>query len=117
MSVYTGKFDLTPFAKNENMFVVFMNDWTERSRVLVFSTFTKDAGGIEKRPFDLTTAYVLQAQDFNSKNFTIRDLDKKAFYWFECVRNDESSITLKLADPNSFNLSTIQLTKLHWTWR
>ena len=80
MSVYTGKFNNAPYASNENIFVVLLDGWVERSRVLVFTTFTKDAYGNDKRAFDLTTQYVLGASDANFKKFSIRDLDKKTFY-------------------------------------
>ncbi|KDR82023.1 hypothetical protein GALMADRAFT_152815 [Galerina marginata CBS 339.88] len=112
MSVYTGKFNYAPYASNENIFVVFVDGWVERGRVYVFSTFTKDAAGVDKRPFDLTTAFVLQGLTAGSKDFTIRDLDHKAYYWFTCVRNDENSVTLGLNNPSSFNLASVQLTKL-----
>ena len=112
MSVFTGKFDFSPYASNENMFVVLKDGWVERGQVFVFSTFTKDASGVDKRPFDLTTAYVLQAEDASAKTFTIRDLNKKAFYWFHGTRNEDGTITLELHSPNSFDKSTIKLTKL-----
>lgn len=112
MSVYTGKFNYAPYATNENMFVVLRDGWVERGQVFVFSTFTKDAAGVDKRPFDLTSQYVLQSQDANAKNFTIRDLDKKAYYWFQCTRNEDNTITLNLSSPNSLDKSTIKLTRL-----
>ena len=104
-----GKFDWVPFASNENMFIVFMDGWVERGRVFVLSTFTKDAAGVEKRRF--ATEYVLQA-NATAKDFTIRDLDQKAFYWFNCTRNDENNITLNLKNPVAADTCTIQLTKL-----
>ena len=113
MSVYVGKFNYAPYASNENMFVVFIEGWVERGRVLVFSTFTKDYWDVEKRAFDLTLAYVLQANDANVKTFKIRDLDEKAHYWFQGTRNDDSTITLTLQEGSTITGKfPIQLTKL-----
>ena len=109
--VYTGKFNYAPYASNENIFVVLLDGWVERGGVLVFSTFTKDAAGVDKRPFDLTTTYVLRASDSDAKKFTIRDLDNKAYYWFDASRGTDT-ITLNLHNPNQLVAQNIELTKL-----
>ena len=110
MSVYTGKFNYAPYASNENIFVVLLDGWVERSRVLVFSTFTKDGGGVEKRPFE-PTQYVLRASDADVKKFTIRDLDNQEYYWFDASRGTDV-ITLNLRNADELLVENIELTKL-----
>ncbi|KAF8886688.1 hypothetical protein CPB84DRAFT_1850037 [Gymnopilus junonius] len=111
-TVFTGKFNYSPYASNENFFLTFVDGWVERGQVLVFSTFTKDAAGVDKRPFDLTTKYVLVGQDQYLTKFTINDLDKKAYYFFNGTRNADGTVTLTLVHGSS-NLATINLTKLN----
>jgi hypothetical protein len=112
MSVYTGKFNYSPYASNENIFVVLLDGWVERGRVQVFSTFTRDAAGVDKRPFDLTTAYVLKANDANANSFTIRDLDQKVYYWFDGARAGDT-LTLNLHNPSQLVSSGIVVKKLN----
>jgi hypothetical protein len=111
MSVYTGKLNWEPQISNENVFVVLLDGWVERGRVLVFTTFTKDTRGVERRPFDLTTQYVLRASDTDVKKFTIRDLDNQAYYWFHAFRGT-NVITLHLYTANQLLAQNIELTKL-----
>ncbi|EDR10805.1 uncharacterized protein LACBIDRAFT_324709 [Laccaria bicolor S238N-H82] len=109
--VFTGKFNYSPYASNENIFVVLLDGWVERGGVLVFSTFTKDASGVDKRPFDLTTKYVLKASDSDVKKFIIRDLDNKAYYWFDASRGTDT-ITLNLRHADQLVAQDIKLTQL-----
>ena len=75
MSVYTGKFNYARYASNENIFIALLDGWVERGRVHIFTTFTKNAAGVEKCPFAVTQ-YVLRASDAaDVKKFTIRDID------------------------------------------
>ncbi|PPQ96219.1 hypothetical protein CVT26_005593 [Gymnopilus dilepis] len=111
-TVFTGKFNYSPYASNENFFLTFVDGWVERGQVLVFSTFTKDAAGVDKRPFDLTTKYVLIGQDQYLTKFTINDLDKKSYYFFNGTRNSDGTVTLTLVHGSS-NLATINLTRLN----
>lgn len=112
MLVYTGKFNTESYAINENIFVVLLEDWVERGGVLVFSTFTKDDAGVEKRPFDLTTQYVLRSSDSDVKAFAIRDLNNEAFYWFNATRGTDT-ITLNLNHGDRLITEGIELTKLN----
>ncbi|EDR10804.1 uncharacterized protein LACBIDRAFT_293300 [Laccaria bicolor S238N-H82] len=116
MLVYTGKFNTESYAINENIFVVLLEDWVERGGVLVFSTFTKDDAGVEKRPFDLTTQYVLRSSDSDVKAFAIRDLNNEAFYWFNATRGTDT-ITLNLNHGDRLITEGIELTKLNAKWR
>ncbi|KDR82291.1 hypothetical protein GALMADRAFT_152979 [Galerina marginata CBS 339.88] len=94
MSVYTGKLNYAPYATNENVFFILPYGWVERGQAYVFSTTTKDGAGVEK-------------------DFTIRDLDHKDYYWYSGVRKDENHVTLSLKNTNLVNLSSIELTKLN----
>ena len=99
MPVYTGKFNYSPYASNENIIVDLPDGWVTHGRVRVWSTWTKDASGGQKSlAFGPALAvYVLRDVSDNATTFTIRDLDNKNYYWFTGTRQGDS-ITLSLVN-------------------
>ncbi|KAJ7206247.1 hypothetical protein GGX14DRAFT_367400, partial [Mycena pura] len=65
-----------PYALNENMFVDLPDNWGCSRTGARWSTFTKDASGVEKRPCNLTTALS------SIPSTTMQDLDSRLHYYF-----------------------------------
>ncbi|KAK6977149.1 hypothetical protein R3P38DRAFT_2582129 [Favolaschia claudopus] len=113
MSLYVGKLNYSPYASNENFLLDLPDGWITHGRAHVFSTFTQDAGGVNQRPFDLTTAYVLRAVNDDATSFVIRDLDNRKFYWFAGTREGDK-VTLNMhvgGDPTSQSTLTLDKVK------
>ncbi|KAK7030120.1 hypothetical protein R3P38DRAFT_3189074 [Favolaschia claudopus] len=111
MSVYTGKFNYSPYASNENFFLDIPDGWTTHGRAHVFTTLTKDAEGVDKQPF-FSTAYVLRSVNDDATSFTVRDLDNKDYYWFTGTRAGDQ-VTLSLYHEDDVALSTVPLEKVN----
>jgi hypothetical protein len=113
MPVYTGKFNYSPYASNENIIVDFPDGWVTHGRARVWSTWTKDASGVEKSLAfgPALTSYVLRNVSDGATTFMIRDLDDKNYYWFTGTRKDDT-ITLLLKSQKGANVEiTLKLFK------
>jgi len=114
MPVYTGKLNYSTYASNENIIVDLPDGWVTHGRARVWSTWTKDAGGVEKSLAfgPALTAYVLRDVNDDATKFVIRDLDNKNYYWFTGTRNGDSIILSLLNAKGDICQSNIAL-KLH----
>lgn len=93
---FSGKLNYSHFAKDENFFIVFPQGFSEHAAVFVFSTFTKNAFGVEKAPLCDITGTLLVVSD---RRFEVRGT---RYYRYRGIFNiDKSALEVEMYEGAS----------------
>ncbi|KAK7444036.1 hypothetical protein VKT23_015433 [Stygiomarasmius scandens] len=110
-AVYMGKFNMDKYASNENFFLVLPEGLKEGGTCYMFTAFTQDASGTQKRP--LTNVLATISLDRPRSEFIVRSNGTGEWYWFIGRPTEKGGkIVLKMFDPNGEqSIATIELVR------
>ena len=95
---FTGKFNYSPYANNENIFVVLPNGVEPGCKAYVFTTWTQNAAGVQKSPYAQVKNVISYPPGY--AYFYIGTHDTAAYYWWRAtVQDGGNKIKLEMYSP------------------
>ncbi|KAF8156085.1 hypothetical protein B0H34DRAFT_520723 [Crassisporium funariophilum] len=112
-SIFVGKLNYTPYASNENFFVVFPDGLSDTGRAYVLLTWTKNGSGIEK--YRSVSSFHPARQSLGlsllgDNGFQMKD-PEDAWYWYKGVVKGRDSIQIDMYEPSGAKVASIAATR------